>query len=97
MVSLFFVSCFESDDNFDIEPEPYAVLRSLSISDISTKITVKTEDGRDSTYAKITPGVKYQFNIDQERGLVYNTDSLPVGTDITRVVTKINCDGIAYA
>ena len=96
MVSLLFVSCFGSDDSFDIEPEPYAVLRSLSISDISTKITVKTEDGRDSTYAKITPGVIYQFNIDQERGLVYNTDSLPVGTDITRVVTKINCDGIAY-
>lgn len=58
MVSLLFVSCFGSDDSFDIEPEPYAVLRSLSISDISTKITVKTEDGRDSTYAKITPGVK---------------------------------------
>ncbi len=96
IVSLLFVSCFEADDDFDIKREPYALLRSLSIADISTTFTTKTEDGRDSTFVRITPGVKYQFNIDQERGLVYNSDSLPVGTDITRVVTDIKCDGIAY-
>lgn len=96
IVSLFFVSCLESDDDFEIKPEPYAMLRSLTIADISTTLSTKTEDGRDSTFIRITPGVMYQFNIDQENRLVYNTDSLPVGTDITRVVTDIKCDGIAY-
>lgn len=96
LASLLFVSCFDSDDSFSIKSEPYAVLSSFAISDINTKCTIKTEDGRDSTYIKIVPGVKYQFNIDQERNLVYNTDSLPLGTDITRVVADIDCDGIAY-
>lgn len=96
IASMLFVSCFESSNSFDVKSEPYAVLRSFEISDINTRMTTKTEDGRDSTYNKITPGVKYQFSIDQTRNLVYNADSLPLGTDITRVVADIDCDGIAY-
>ena len=93
---LSFASCLESDDPFEVELTPYATLRSFAICDINTKTIVKTDDGRDSTVVKITPGVSYPFAIDQENNLAYNVDSLPVGTDITRVAVEMKCDGAAY-
>lgn len=94
-LGLSFVSCLESDDN-DIELYPYAVLRSVSIGDIITKYTIKAADGSDSTVSRTVDGKEYPLAIDQTNNLAYNTDSLPAGTDITRVATDISCDGIAY-
>ena len=93
---MMFTSCLDSDGDFEIEYSPYAVLRSVSISDIDTKYIVKATDGSDSTVTKTVVGSYYPFAINHETCEAYNVDSLPVGTDVTKVATNISCDGVAY-
>lgn len=93
---MFLASCLESDGAFSEVYSPYAVLRSVSIGDIDTKYIVKDKDGNDSTVVKTVNGEQYPFTINQETCEAYNVDSLPVGTDITKVVTNMSCDGVAY-
>ena len=91
-----FTSCLESDGVLAEKYYPYASLRSVSISDIETKHIVKDKSGNDSTITKTVVGEAYPFAINQETREAYNVDSLPVGTDITKVATRISCDGVAY-
>ena len=91
-----FTSCLDTDDGVPEKYYPYASLRSISISDIDTKSLVKDKDGNDSTVIKTVRGDLYPFAINQETCEAYNVDSLPVGTDVTKVATDIYCDGIAY-
>ena len=93
---LAFTSCLESDGELAVKYYPYAMLRSVSINDIDSKYIIKASDGSDSTIIKTVKGENYPFAIDQDKCEAYNVDSLPVGTDITKVATDINCDGIAY-
>ena len=95
-IMMVFTSCLKSDSEFDVKYYPYAALRSVSISDIDTKYIVKDKDGNDSTVIKTAIGSFYPFTINQETYEAYNVDSLPVGTDVTKVATKISCDGVAY-
>ena len=96
IILLTLTSCLKSDGALEVKEYPYAVLRSVSIDDIHTKYTIKGSDGNDSTITKKVIGSNYPFTIDQENNIAYNVDSLPVGTDVTRVSTYISCDGIAY-
>ena len=96
IILLTLTSCLKSDGALEVKEYPYATLRSVSIDDIHTTYTIKKDDGSDSTYIKTVTGSNYPFTIDQEINLAYNVDSLPVGTNITRVSTNISCDGIAY-
>ncbi|MBR2607253.1 MAG: hypothetical protein IKC70_04915 [Bacteroidaceae bacterium] len=91
-----FSSCLDTDDEQYVNYEPYASLRSVSISDIDTKYIVKDKEGNDSTVIKTVQGAFCHFTINQETGEAYNVDSLPVGTDVTKVATSISCDGVAY-
>ena len=93
---LAFTSCLETDGELAVKYYPYAMLRSVKINNIDTKYVVKATDGSDSTIVKTVKGENYPFAIDQEKCEAYNVDSLPVGTNITRVSTDIKCDGIAY-
>ena len=96
IILLTLTSCLESEGALEVKEYPYAVLRSVSIDDIHTTYTIKKSDGSDSTAIKTVVGYNYPFAVDQEKNIAYNVDSLPVGTDITRVSTNISCDGIAY-
>ena len=49
-----------------------------------------TKDGRDSVYKKKFNASKVKFYIDQAQGLIYNPDSLPYGTDVAHVLTKVS-------
>ncbi len=91
-----FTSCLDSDGELAAKYDPYATLRSVSISNIDTKYIIKAEDGSDSTVVRTIKGSNYPFTINQETCEAYNVDSLPVGTDITKVATQISCDGVAY-
>lgn len=93
---LAFTSCLETDGELAVKYYPYAMLRSVSIGNIDSKYIIKASDGSDSTIIKTVKGENYPFAIDQDKCEAYNVDSLPVGTDITKVATDINCDGIAY-
>ncbi len=91
-----FTSCLDSDGVLSEEYTPYAILRSVTIGDIITKSTVKGSDGNDSIVTKTVKGEFYPFTVNMNTYEAYNVDSLPVGTNVKRVATKISCDGIAY-
>ena len=84
-------SCLNKDEE-TIELSPNASITAFSINDIETKYTSKTSSGKDTTITVTVTGSEYPFVIDQNRRLIYNVDSLPVGTDVSRVVVNITSD-----
>ncbi len=86
-------SCLD-DENINYEMNFNSSITSFSIHDsIITYYPAVTEAGKDTTLSKAVVGSKYPFAIDQNKGLIYNADSLPVGTDISKVVVDIVADG----
>ena len=82
-----FTSCLDSDDKVTLTPNVY--LASFSINDIETEVPSKTESGKDTIIVKKVFGDSYVFAIDHLNGQVYNVDSLPQGTDVTRVTVNL--------
>ena len=72
-----------------------ASIIAFSIKDIATKIDT-TINGKDTTLTATVTGKNYPFNIDQKQGLIYNVDSLPVGTNVKKVVPEISADGYVF-
>ncbi len=88
-------SCSD-DDSSSVELTPYAALRAFSIGNLKAYYNVKTASGRDSVIVKTVVSSNYPFVIDQKTYQVYNPDSLPYGTDITKVATGVESDGMAF-
>lgn len=91
--SLFLTSCL-GDETVYTDPE--CSIKSFSVSDIVSTITVQKPDGTDSSYTKTISGDHIYFNIDQFKNEIYTVDSLPYWTDVTRVVPSITSDGVVY-
>lgn len=86
-------SCLD-DENINYEMNFNASITSFSIVDsIITYYPSVTAEGKDTTLSTAVVGSKYPFIIDQNKGLIYNADSLPVGTDVSKVVVNIASDG----
>ena len=79
-----FVSCFSDDDEVELSRD--CIITSISMGTLNRGLPTKTADGRDSTYWVSVTGSLYPLHIDHYRGLIYNTDSLPKGTDVSKVV-----------
>ena len=92
LISLFLLtSCLGDED--EVTKSSEVALHSFGIKDIKTTHTIRKENGEDSTYTVVTPGATVHFTIDQERCLVYNSDSIPYGTDVTHVLVSVKADG----
>ena len=87
-------SCLD-DEEYVVEYDSNASIIAFSIDDIDTKYKA-TVNGKDTTLTTTVTGANYPFVIDQNKGLIYNVDSLPKGTDITRVVAEISADGYVF-
>ena len=65
-------------------------ITAFSLGTLNLTKKTKTKDGlRDSTIKTTYNGNSYPFNIDQVNHLIYNTDSLPYGTDAAHVLATI--------
>ena len=63
---------------------------AFSLGTLNITRQTKTKDGlRDSTVKSTYKANSYHFNIDQINHLIYNTDSLPYGTDAAHILAKI--------
>ena len=93
MLTLVFTSCFNDAD--EAELSPYAILKSFSIGNITSKYPAFTSDGTDTTTTKTIDGSSYAFSINQVTGEVYNVDSLPYGTNVDKVVVNMELSGYA--
>lgn len=90
------VSCLKDDDDKGTYYSDTAI-RSFSVNRIVVEKTTKSSKGTDSTYKVSQSASLYPFHIDQEKREIYNPDSLPYGTDGTKVlvsVTTVN-NGVA--
>lgn len=87
-------SCLD-DEEYDYEYSADASITAFSIGDIETEYQA-TVDGKDTTLTATVTGTNYPFVIDQNQGLIYNVDSLPVGTDVSKVVPEISADGYVF-
>src|SRR5574344_94997 len=73
------MSCLNSDN----ETSTYyndAAITSFSIGTLKRTMHTTSSKGVDSTYTTTVSGSVYKFYIDQQLGLIYNPDSLPIGT-----------------
>ena len=89
--ALLLASCTKNDAIS--EQSSSVALLSFAIKDLKTQYTIKTDDGRDSTYTIVMSGSLVDFTIDQSNCLVYNIDSIAYGTNVSRVLVSVKADG----
>ena len=80
--------CLSNDDTEIITYDDTAIM-TFSLGTMTRTIHTTSSKGEDSTYTASVTGSKYSFAIDQQRGLIYNVDSLPVGTRVSNVLCNI--------
>ena len=79
------VSCVSSTES-EVETSPYALISSFNLGNVKSKYPAFTSDGRDTTVVKTVDLSVYPFAINQATGEIYNNDSLPYSTDVTKLV-----------
>ncbi|MGL5979761.1 MAG: DUF6242 domain-containing protein [Phocaeicola sp.] len=85
-------SCLGSDSyNSDYSSDASIVAFSIN-GKIVTSYPGTTASGADTTYTVTVLGSDYPFAVDQLQRQIYPVDSLPVGTDVSRVVVSITGD-----
>lgn len=84
---LLVTSCLDSDDIILTYPDDSSI-HSFAIKDIKTTII----RGKD-TIKFTVDGDHYPFSIDQQRLIIYNPDSLPFNTNVSKVVLNITTSG----
>ena len=67
-----------------------AAITSFTLGTLTRYQHQTKKDGTDSIVKKTINGSSYRFHIDQNLKLIYNTDSLPIGTDVAHVLCTVN-------
>lgn len=80
-------SCLGEDDNFTYYND--AAITSFSVGTLNRYMHKTKADGTDSIYKRTVNCSGYAFCIDHTNGLIWNTDSLPLGIDASKVLCKI--------
>ena len=93
MLALVFTSCL--NDAEEQVSSPYAILKSFSIGNITSKYPTYTSEGFDTTVTKTIQGSSYAFSINQATCEVYNADSLPFATKVDKVTFSMDLQGYA--
>lgn len=81
-------SCISSDSSTYTTYDDVAIT-SFTLGKVKCVRTVKKSDGTDSTYTYTYTGSTFPIHIDQNRNLLYNSDSLVVGSDLSRILVTI--------
>ena len=86
-VVLLLPSCLKSDD--DVTYYDDVAITSFTMGTMTRYVTTTTSEGKDTTYKVSYAGSAYKVAIDQVGCRIFNSDSLPVGTDLTHVVCTL--------
>lgn len=81
-------SCLNSSDQ-SVTLYDDAVITGFSLGTLTRNIHTTSSVGTDSVYKKTVTGSNYKFHIDQIGRRIFNTDSLPTGTNVDRVLCTI--------
>ena len=94
------LACF-NDDDIDTTMASDCIITNLTLGTLNRYLLTKNAAGEDSTYRVTVTGSLYPMSIDHFKrpgyncdGRIWNRDSLPYGTDITKVTfSAINATG----
>lgn len=67
-----------------------AAITSFSLGTLNAYYHTTAKDGSDSIYKRTINCSSYVMSIDQERGLIWNNDSLPTHVDLSAVICTVN-------
>ncbi len=81
-------SCLKGN-NDEVTYYSDAAITSFSVGTLTCYTHSVTSEGNDTVTASTVTGSSYNFHIDQVNHCIYNTDSLPVGTDVSRVLVSL--------
>lgn len=91
LASLSMTSCLK-DDTVEVIYTNETSIFSFSLGTLYHEVKGQAKDGSDSVYMDTITLSHYPFTIDQMNRTIENKDSLPVGVDISRVITNIAAD-----
>ncbi len=75
-----------SDDTDLYVQSKDCIVKSATLGTLYRTLHTKDSQGKDSTYQVTVTGALYPLSIDHLKGRIFNVDSLPIGTDVSRVV-----------
>lgn len=83
-----FASCLTTSDS---EATLYddAAITAFTLGTVNQYVHTTTAAGTDSVYKTTFTGSAYTFHIDQLKREIYNTDSLPMGSDASHILCSI--------
>ena len=81
-------SCLSSGSDTTLYSD--AAISSFTLGTLYRYEHATTSAGKDTVYKKTVVGSDYKFKIDQVNHRIYNTDSLPIGTDVAHVICTVN-------
>lgn len=87
VVAIGVTSCLNSSSS-DATLYSEASITSFSLGNVIRYVN-KTINGKDSLVKTTLSASSYKFTIDQVQHQIYNTDSLPLGTDVSRALCTI--------
>ena len=67
-----------------------AAITSFSLGTLNRYVESVTDEGKDTIVTSTVTGSSYTFHIDQVNHRIYNTDSLPYGTDVKHVLVYLS-------
>ena len=92
--SVLLCSCLNDSEESDVEITNNCAITDMVLGTLKRTVTTKKSSGEDTTYVTTISGNLYPMHIDQYKGEIYNVDSLPLGTDIKKIVfSSVSSDG----
>jgi len=83
------VSCISNSDS-DSTTYSDGAITSFALGTMNRYQHTTSSTGADSTYKTTFTGSNYKFHIDQKNHIIFNTDSLPIGTDVAHVLVTLS-------
>ncbi len=88
MVAFGVTSCLSSSDS-NTTYYSDAAITSFTLGTLNRYYHTTSKSGGDSIYKKTLTGSYYKFHIDHVNHRIYNTDSLPIGTDVKHIICSL--------
>lgn len=92
-------SCLGDDDDQTTTSYNDAAISAFTLGTLNRSLHTTSSAGEDSVYTVTVNGANYKFTVDPVERRIFNTDSLPLNTDVEHVVcaiTTYNSSGILY-
>lgn len=89
---IFFVSC--ADDEAEVEYSENCYIQSFSLGILKRRVYSTTSAGMDSIYTTSFSGSSFKMSINQRELTIENMDSLPMRTQLEKVVVTVGFEGL---